>query len=285
MALSIAYFMNSLSSVVVVCGPTATGKSDAAVELALTCNGEIISCDSRQVYTGLDLGSGKITHEEMHGVPHYMLDVCPPSTTYSVAEFQKKAGEHIADILKRGKTPILCGGTGLYIDALIYNTPFPQVGENKELRKTLGALSAPELYVQLQAKDKTRAETIDPHNKVRLIRALEIVASLGSVPKITRTKKYNTTWIYKDFEDDVLKERIHKRLLARLDAGMLDEGRQLHSEGLSYERMIALGLEYKYMALFLQGALSYELFVGELEKAIWQYVKRQRTWFKKYIPS
>ncbi len=275
--------MNSLSSVVVVCGPTATGKSDAAVELALTCNGEIISCDSRQVYKGLDLGSGKITHEEMRGVPHYMLDVCLPTTTYSVAEFQKKAREHIADILKRGKTPILCGGTGLYIDALIYDTPFPQVSENKELRETLGALSTQELYAQLQAKDKARAETIDKRNKVRLIRALEIVDGIGSVPKVTRTKKYSTTWIYKDFEDDVLKERIHKRLITRIDVGMLDEGKRLHSEGLSYERMITLGLEYKYMALFLQGTLSYELFVSELEKAIWQYVKRQRTWFKKYI--
>lgn len=277
--------MNSLPSLIVVCGPTATGKSDAAVELALQHNGEIISCDSRQVYTGLDLGSGKITRTEMRGVPHYMLDICSPRRTYSVAQFQKKAQTHIKDILKRGKTPILCGGTGLYIDAIVHNTSFPKVAQNKELRKKLECVSTQELFAELQKKDPERAENIDPHNRVRLIRALEIVATLGSVPKTTRTKKYNVTWIYKDFDDAILKERIHGRLLARLDAGMISEAQRLHTEGLSYKRMIMLGLEYKYMALFLQGKMTYEVFVTELEKAIWQYVKRQRTWFRKYAKN
>lgn len=275
--------MKKLPKIIVVCGPTATGKSDKAVLLALENNGEVISADSRQVYKGLDIGSGKITKKEMRGVTHYMLDVASPLRTYSVAQFQKKATLHIEDILKRGKTPIICGGTGFYIDALIYGTAFPQIKADRKLRKELSGKTPEELFTILKKKDLRRAKEIDAKNKVRLIRALEIIATLGKVPKISKKTQYNIEWVYLDFPDNILRERIHTRLLKRVKQGMVHEAEKLHTQGLSFARMEQLGLEYKYLALLLQKKISKKVFLEQLESAIWYYVKRQRTWFKKYI--
>jgi len=275
--------VKKLPKIIVVCGPTATGKSNKAVSLALEHNGEIVSTDSRQVYKGLDVGSGKITKKEMCGVVHYMLDVASPVRTYSVAQFQKKASKHIEDILKRGKTPILCGGTGFYIDAIIYNTSFPEVGINNKLRKELEKKTTQELFKLLKKKDTRRAKEIDPYNKVRLIRALEIIETLGKVPKTSKKTLYQVEWIYLDFPDDILKGRIHTRLLKRMNQGMLKEARNLHAQGLSYPRMERLGLEYKYLALLLQNKITKKEFLEQLASAIWHYAKRQRTWFKKHI--
>lgn len=277
--------MKKLPKIIVVCGPTATGKSDKAVSLALQNNGEIISADSRQVYRGLDIGSGKITQKEMVGIPHYMLDVASPLRAYSVAQFQKKASQHIQNIIERGKTPIICGGTGFYIDALIYGSEFPKVKANSKLRKDLSKKSAEELFKLLKYQDPRRAKEIDKHNKVRLIRALEITASLGTVPKVSKKAKYDVQWIYLDFPDDILKERIHVRLLKRMKQGMIHEAETLHVQGLSFARMERLGLEYKYLALLVQKKISKQQFLEQLEMAIWHYAKRQRTWFKKYIPK
>lgn len=274
--------MKNLPKIIVVCGPTATGKSDKAVSLALENNGEIISVDSRQVYKGLTIGSGKITKKEMRGVPHYMLDVASPKRTYSVAQFQKKATIYIKNILKRDKTPIICGGTGFYIDALLYGSEFPKVKANPQLRKELNKKTSQELFAILKKKDSQRAKTIDPHNKVRLIRALEIIESLGKVPVAKKNTKYNIEWIYLDFPDEILKKRIHVRLLKRIKQGMIHEAKKLHSQGLSFSRMEKLGLEYKYLALLLQKKISKKEFLEQLESAIWHYAKRQRTWFKKY---
>lgn len=273
--------MKKLPKIIVVCGPTATGKSDRAVELARLYNGEIISADSRQVYKGLDIGSGKITTKEMRGVPHYMLDVASPLRTYSVARFQKKAQVHIADILKRGKVPIICGGTGFYIDAIIFNTEFPKVTSDALLRKKLEQKSVEELFKVLQKKDSRRAKIIDRHNKVRLVRALEIIATLGKVPKLSKKLMYNVERVYLDFPDDVLKERIHVRLLKRMKQGMLAEAKRLHANGMSWKRMEKLGLEYRFLALVLQKQMTKVEFAAELELASWHYAKRQRTWFKK----
>lgn len=277
--------MKKLPKIIVVCGPTATGKSDKAVSLAIEKNGEIISADSRQVYKGLDIGSGKITKKETRQVPHYMLDVASPLRTYSVAQFQKKATKAIANILKRNKTPILCGGTGFYIDALIYGTNFPQVKSNPTLRKKLSEKTSEELFTLLREQDPERAKEIDRHNKVRLIRALEIIENLGKVPMVTKECKYDVEWVYLDFPDEILKERIHKRLLKRMKQGMVQEASKLHKEGLSFKRMESLGLEYRYLALLLQNKISKKEFLEQLESAIWHYAKRQRTWFKKYIPK
>ncbi len=273
---------NTLKKIIVVCGPTATGKSDYAVTLAKKINGEIISADSRQVYKGLNIGSGKITKREMKGVPHYLLDVANPKRVFSVMQYQRLATRAIKDILKRGKTPLICGGTGFYIDAVVYGQTLPAVKPNAILRKQLDKLSTQELAEKLQTLDTERYENIDIHNRVRLIRAIEIATILGSVPKLTRATQYDVEWIYLDFPDDVLKDRIHTRLLKRMKTGMVAEVTRLHDEGISWKRLESLGLEYRYLALFLQNKLSKTDMLTQLEMAIWHYAKRQRTWFKKY---
>ena len=277
--------MKKLPKIIVVCGPTATGKSDKAVSLALEQNGEIISADSRQIYKGLDIGSGKITKKEMKGVPHYMLDVASPLRTYSVAQFQKQASTCIRDILKRGKTPIICGGTGFYIDALVHETSFPAVKANTPLRKKLEKENVTDLFTLLKKKDPRRAKEIDKNNKARIIRALEIVAALGAVPKAVKKTPYSVKWVYLDFPDDILKDRIHTRLLKRIKQGMVAEAKKLHAQGLSLTRMERLGLEYRYLALLLQNKITRKEFLEQLENEIWHYAKRQRTWFKKHIPK
>jgi len=271
-----------MKKIIVVCGPTATGKSDYAVALAKKIDGEVISADSRQVYKGLDIGSGKITKREMKGVPHHLLDVANPKRVFSVAQYKRLADNAIKDILKRGKTPIICGGTGFYIDSVVYDTSLPQVPTNASLRKTLAKRSVEQLAEKLQALDPERFTAIDIKNKVRLIRAIEIAEALGKVPAQNRTKKYDIEWHYLDFPDDVLKKRIHDRLFKRMKIGMLREVKSLHEQGVSWKRLESLGLEYRYLALFLQGRLPKKEMLEQLETAIWHYAKRQRTWFKKY---
>lgn len=285
----------SKSKIIVICGPTATGKSDYAVQLSQTLavkgiGSEIISADSRQVYKGLDIGSGKITPQEMHGIPHHLLDVASPKRTFSVAQYKKLADKVIQKIIKRNKVPIIVGGTGFYIDAVIFDTQLPEVSPNKALRKELGKLSLDELRQKLQELDIERYQSIDIHNRVRMIRAIEIAAVLGKVPAFAKAMageaRYDVEWIYLDFPDDVLKERIHERLMKRMKQGMVREVEQLHNPpfggGLSWKRLEALGLEYRFVALYLQEKISKDSMLDQLEAAIWQYVKRQRTWFKKY---
>lgn len=283
--LSPAQSMNAMKNIIVVCGPTATGKSDYAVELAKKINGEIISADSRQVYRGMDVGSGKITLREMKGIPHHLLDITNPKRVFSVAQYTKLADKAIKTILKKGKVPIICGGTGFYIDSLIYEQNLPEVTPNPTLRKTLEKFSTEELAKKLETLDLERFETIDTKNKIRLIRAIEIATAIGKVPKISRIKKYNVTWHYLDFPDDVLKERIHVRLLKRMKIGMVAEVKRLHEEGVSWKRLESFGLEYRYLALYLQNKLSKTDMLTQLESAIWHYAKRQRTWFKKYAKN
>jgi len=282
--------MKTPPKIIVVCGPTATGKSDYAVVLAKKIGGEIISADSRQVYRGLDIGSGKITKREMKGVPHHLLDVANPKRVFSVAQYKRLADKAIQNILKRGKVPIICGGTGFYIDAAVYEQSLPEVSPNVLLRKKLEKYSVEKLAKKLEKLDPERFQTIDTQNKVRLIRALEIAKALGKVPKKTRTKKYDVEWYYLDFPDDVVKERIHTRLLKRMKSGMVAEVNRLHIEGVSWKRLESLGLEYRYLALYLQKKISKTnpstslraSMLTQLEFAIWHYAKRQRTWFKKY---
>jgi tRNA dimethylallyltransferase len=277
--------VKKLPKIIVVCGPTATGKSDRAVSLALEQNVEIVSADSRQIYKGLNIGSGKITKKETREVAHHMLDIASPLRTYSVAQFQKKATAHIQDILKRGKIPIICGGTGFYIDALVHGTSFPEVKANTLLRKKLEKRNTTDLFTMLEKKDPRRAKEIDKHNKARIIRALEIITALGAVPKAVKKTSYNIEWIYLDFPDDVLRRRINARLLKRMKQGMVAEAKKLHTQGLSFARMERLGLEYRYLALLLQNKITKKEFLEQLENEIWHYAKRQRTWFKKYIPK
>lgn len=268
----------------VVCGPTATGKSDYAVELALKINGEIISADSRQIYRGMDLGTGKITTEEMKDVPHHLLDIKNPDEDFSVEEFQKLAFEKIEEILARGKTPIICGGTGFYIQAITENIIFQDIPKNETLRKELEEKSLEELKEILAEIPKEEDSKIDTENKRRIIRAIEIGKFLGKIPAIQKSPKiYDFEFTYLDFPDEILKDRIEKRLEKRLSIGMADEVKKLHEQGVSWERLENFGLEYKYVAEYLQSKISEKEMIDTLKLKIWQYAKRQRTWFKKSL--
>lgn len=271
--------MKRKPKIIVIGGPTATGKSDLAVHLAMKFDGEVISADSRQVYKGLNIGTGKITKEEMRGIPHHLLDIANPNNQFSVQEFQKKGQTAIRRILKKGRVPIICGGTGFYIDALIYNTTFPNVLPNTSLRNALEQKSRDELFQMLNKKDPDRATTIDPHNKRRLIRALEIAEELGKNPTIKKESPYDVLYIA--LLPDELEKKIHDRLNKRIEHGLIKEARLLHKKGLSYRRMEELGLEYKYCARLLKNRISKEDFVLQLEKEIRNYAKRQMTWFRK----
>lgn len=267
---------------IVIVGQTATGKSDYAVKLAQEIAGEIVSADSRQVYRGLDIGSGKITKREMKGIPHYMLDVADPKKVFSVSDFKKMAEEKIDEIIVRGKIPILVGGTGFYIDAVVNGNILPEVPPNKVLRKSLYRFSAIALFQYLQKLDRARAKTIDKDNPVRLIRAIEIATALGSVPKLKSKPKYDVKIIGLTMPDEKLKKRIHDRLISRIKSGMIKEVKNLHEKNkISWKRLYELGLEYRYVSLFLQKKLSKNQMLTELESAIWQYAKRQKTWFKR----
>lgn len=273
--------MATAQKIVVIVGMTATGKSDLAVRLARVFNGEVVSADSRQVYRGLDLGTGKITRREMRGVPHHMLDVADPKRPYNAARFQKNGRKIISDILRRGKIPIIVGGTGFYIDALVYDIDFPAVAPNFRLRKKLEKLSTEELLQHLQKLDPKRAKEIDVKNRVRLIRAIEIATLFGLVRPLTKKTPYDVLWLGLRTNDADLRERIAIRLKKRLRAGMIQEFSRLHKGGLSYRRMEELGLEYRFGARLLQGKLSRKVFETELAKEIRRYAKRQMTWFRK----
>lgn len=268
-------------TVIVVLGPTAVGKTSLSIELAKQVNGEIVSADSRQVYKGLDIGSGKVTPEEMQGVPHHLLDVANPKDVYTAADFVKEGREAIADILGRGKVPIIVGGTGFYIDALVGHTALADVPPNEELRNKLHNLSLEELQTKLEELDPDTLDRMDSENPVRLMRGIEIATALGKVELKVSEPVYDVFWIGLTLPMEDIKEKIQARLLARLDQGMLEEAKKLHREGLSFERMEELGLEYRYMARHLQNKITYDGMVETIQKESEKYVKRQMTWFKR----
>ncbi|MFA6608402.1 MAG: tRNA (adenosine(37)-N6)-dimethylallyltransferase MiaA [Candidatus Paceibacterota bacterium] len=278
--------MKQNPKIIVVAGPTASGKSDFAVELALKNNGEIISADSRQLYKGLDIGTGKITEEEMKGVKHHMLSVYELGEDVSVARFARDAYIILEDILSRGKTPIICGGTGQYIDALIYDTSIPHVEPNQKLRAELEKKTTEELFNELITKDPKRAEKIDKHNRVRVIRALEIINLLGHVPIQSEPKLIYDTKIYlMNPTRELLRERITKRLEKRLAHGMTDEVKSVMEKGYTSDTMKKFGLEYVTIARYLENKIDEEEMKKELITKSMQYAKRQQTWNKKYLPT
>ncbi|MCK5060057.1 MAG: tRNA (adenosine(37)-N6)-dimethylallyltransferase MiaA [Candidatus Pacebacteria bacterium] len=281
-----------MQKLLVILGPTASGKSELAVKLAKKFNGEIISADSRQVYKGLDIGTGKITKKEMRGVPHYLLNVASPKNTFTVAQYKKQAEKAINKIIKKGKLPILCGGTGFYIQAVVDDISIPEVKPNSALRKKFEKKSIKELATILKKLDSKRHKTIDIKNPRRLIRAIEIAKALGKVPSLKKKKKFDALQIGIKTEDKILKQKINKRIKQWLKQGLIQEVKKLHNpptrliggragEGLSWKRLESLGLEYKYVALYLQGKLSKDEMLKKLETETWRYAKRQKTWFKK----
>ena len=251
-------------------GQTATGKSNLTVKIAKKIHGEIISADSRQVYKGLDIGTGKISEKEMKGVPHHLIDVENPKKKFTVTLYKKLAEEKIEEIIARGNIPIICGGTGFYIDAITKGVMFPEVPPNLKLRKNLEKKSDVQLFEMLKKLDKERAKNIDAKNKVRLIRAIEIVRALGKVPKIIEVKpKYNFIKIGLYLPPEKLKKKIEKRVKGMFDRGLLNEIKKLKKSGVSDKKLKEFGFEYFKP--------TEEKVINETIK----YAKRQMTWFKR----
>ena len=272
--------------VIAIVGPTASGKSSLSIWLAKKLGGEIISADSRQVYKGLDIGTGKVTKKEMGGIPHHLLSVASPKKQFTVDDFVRLAKEAHSNILQNDRMTIVVGGTGLYVDMLLGRMAYPNVPPNKKLRERLEQRTTKQLFAQLKKLDPRRAATIEPGHKRRLIRAIEIAKAVGRSPsklQITNltNNKYDVLWIGLKPEDKKLKQNIRMRLFARIRTGMIAEAKRLHAGGLSYKRMEALGLEYRYLSLLLQNKINKKEFETQLERAIGQYAKRQMRWFKR----
>jgi tRNA-2-methylthio-N6-dimethylallyladenosine synthase len=289
--------LSAPDKIIVILGPTSSGKSDIAIALAKKFNGEIISADSRQVYRGLDIGTGKVRGAWSvergafisEGVPHYAIDIVSPRTDFNAAKFKTYADKIITDIIKRGKTPILCGGTGFWIKAIVDNVSYPEVKPDWELRNQLRNKTAEELFSQLEKLDPARAKTIDAKNPVRLIRAIEICQTIGKVPRLDKSEMLSpvpeiaSLQIGIALPKEKLYERIRKRLQQRFAAGMIEEVKNLHEKNkLSWKKIGSFGLGYFWIPKFLKSEIGTK---EELFEKIYQaekdYAKRQMTWFKK----
>ena len=270
---------NLLNKVIAVVGPTASGKTSFAIELAKKMDGEIISADSRLVYKGFDIGTVKPTLEERQGVPHYMIDIVEPEEDYSVGRYVKDAKNVIADILKRGKTPIIAGGTGLYINALLMNYDFVDAEPDYELRKQLQ--NQENLYEILYELDEDTAKTIEKNDKKKLIRAIEIIKTTGQ--KISKTKKekeFDVEWIGLNFERDELYARINKRVDIMIKDGLIDETKRLLDKHGRIPNLINT-IGYQEIISCLDGELTLDEAVDKLKQNTRRYAKRQLTWFRR----
>jgi len=286
--------------IIVILGPTASGKSELAIKLAKKFNGEIISADSRQVYKGMDIGTGKVTPDTKNssnfstgqvkkkyifihqGIPHYCIDVASPKRRFTVVQYRKLALKAINKILKKVHVPILCGGTGFYIQAVVDGIVIPEVPPDWKSRKQLEKKTVKELFNQLKKLDPKRAKTIEKKNKRRLIRALEIVKKIGPVPILKKKPlpyPVLMTGIKKSPEE--LRRRIKKRFFKWLKQGLIKEVINLRNSGLSWKKIEDFGIHYRVIARYLQNKINYE---GMIEKSIIElqnYAKRQMTWFKR----
>lgn len=271
--------MDKKPHIVAVIGPTASGKSAKAVEIAKERNGEVISVDSRQVYRTLDIGTEKTSAEEMDGIPHHLIDIRDPEDRYSAGDFVHDTQELIRDIQSRGKLPILAGGTHFYIDALLYGLPEEPV--RLELRDVLENRPTEELFKMLSEKDPQRAATIDPANRRRLVRALEIVETRGSVPpRIPQEPAYDVEWVIIDLPKEELRARIDARLKQALNRGLIDEVRKTQAR-VGDARLTELGLEYRILGEYLRGERTEDSLLPSLSSALWRYARQQKAWLKK----
>ena len=297
------------NKIIVILGPTASGKTKLAVELASKFNGEIVSADSRQVYRGMDIGTGKDLKDyrleipnpndqlpnkfkiqnsklKIIEIPYHLIDVANPKEQFDLAQYQKLAFAAIDDILGRGKLPILAGGSGLYLQAVIDNYKLSDAKKDLALRKKLEKLNAGELFKKLEKLSPNLAVKLnqsDKNNKRRLIRYLEILEQDKNFKSRKGQKKYEALLIGLSYSGEILKQRIFKRLMDRLkEQNMIGEVENLRAKGLSWKRLEEFGLEYKFISLYLQGKLQYEEMVEKLNLAIFQFAKRQLTWFKRW---
>ena len=275
--------MKYMFDLITILGPTATGKTSLAVALAADLNTEIISADSRQIYKRMDIGTGKDLEEykyEDKEIQYHLIDICEPGYKYNLYEYQRDFNVVFQDLRTRKKFPILCGGTGLYIETVLKGYSMPQVPENKELREKLKDKTLTELTSILKTY-KTLHNTTDVDSCKRAVRAIEIAEFYRNLqPEERKNKPLNSFIVGVDIEREARRRKISERLQMRLNSGMVDEVRALLKEGISPDDLIYYGLEYKYLTEYLIGRLSYVEMVSKLEIAIHQFAKRQMTWFR-----
>ncbi len=267
-----------MHKIVCIVGPTASGKTARAIALAKERDGEVISVDSRQIYRMLDLGTEKISVEEMQGVPHHLIGMRDPKDPYSAADFVQDATYLIDDITRRGKLPILAGGTHFYFSALLRGLP-PETPPNDTLRAELEQLSTEELYARIEQLDPERAADLDPNNRRRIVRALEIVDALGKVPARVPLNTYDVEWITILPEREELRARISARLKETMAKGLVDEVRAVR-DYVGDDRLNELGLEYRIVGEYLRGEREEATLIPALESALFQYARRQEAWLR-----
>ncbi len=272
---------NEKPKLIAILGPTATGKSRLGVELAQEFGGEIISADSRQVYRGLNIGSAKITPAEMKGVPHHLIDVASPRRTFTVARFQKLATQTTQQIIREGKVPFLVGGSPFYLYAVTEGWRLPPVSKNHLFRKKLSKKNSAELFEILKKMDPDYARKIDPHNPRRLVRAIEIAKTVGHVPPRQSSPLFQVLFLGLNYPRPELEARIIERLDQRLNAGLIEEVEKLRQLPLSWDRLESFGLEYRWVARYLQNKESYSEMRQQIIKDSLRLVKHQLNWFKK----
>lgn len=271
--------------VIVVLGPTACGKTNFACQLAARYNGEIISADSRQVYRHLTIGTGKdLNAYQVNGqaIPYHLIDIADPDTPFYLHQFQAALFEAIQTIRQKGKLPIVCGGTGLYLSALYTSYELTAVPENEELRNKLRPLDKNELIRQLNTFPEQWTKHVDRQSAKRLIRGIEVATYLQENHlQPTIWPSYTVKYLGLSVSKETRIERISKRLRDRINEGLIAEGEHLLKMGITHERLQFLGLEYKQVSHYLLGQCDKETFIKNLETAIIQYAKRQMTWFRK----
>ena len=277
--------------VIVICGPTASGKTSLSIEVAKKIDGEIISCDSMQIYKEMNIGTAKPTVEEMQGIPHYMLDFVLPSERYSVADFKEAATDRIEDILKREKVPIIVGGTGLYVDALTKNITYPEIEIDLEYRKQLEELikenGLESLYEEAKKIDEKAMQTISKNDKKRIMRVLEIYHQTGKTKTQLESESRLTPPPYEyivfaiNMEREKLYERINKRVDIMINNGLIEEAKTLYEK---YGEKIITGAQaigYKEVVSYLKKEITKEEMIEKLKMETRRYAKRQLTWFRK----
>ncbi len=273
-----------MKKLLVIVGATATGKSNLAIKIAKKFNGEIISADSRQIYRNLDIGTGKITEQEQKQVKHYMINIASVKKQYTVAQYTQQANKIIKKIWRQQKLPIICGGSPLYVISVIEGLQFPKIKTNPKLRAQLSARPLTDLWQELKKLDPVRANNIDSNNKRRIIRALEIIYTtekpIQPLKKQPLTSDILILSTQKSKEE--IKHLIKTRLDKRLKQGMIKEVKKLKKQNISSKRLYDLGLEYRYINLYLDKKISYQEMYDTLYKKIIDFAKRQLTWFKKF---
>ena len=272
---------NSKIDIIAVVGPTASGKTKFSIDLAKKIDGEIISADSRLVYKGFDIGTAKPSKEGMGCIPHHMIDIVEPDFTYSAGLYKKSAQDIILDINKRGKTPIVVGGTGLYVDVLLKSFDLPLAEPDYDLRESLKSMDKDDLYDYLLSLDKTA--DIDKNDRKKIIRAIEIIKSTGKPLNEARgisENNYNVKWIGCNYERSVLYDRINKRVDLMIENGLIDETKNLINKYGPIPNIIDT-IGYKEIYKYISGELSLDEAAELLKKNTRNYAKRQLTWFRR----